>query len=145
MQMEILKKKKMKKIVKFIKLKEIDISSIRTECQYYDNTDFSRYIKTLGYDPVSKYHEDRKNLKDEIIKALSECDDFSIDYFSDDYSGDSCSLTTYKVEVESDKDLKKRKIKAQKAAKISILKSKKEKEENDKREYERLKKKFEKS
>ena len=133
----------MKKIVKFEKLEEIDISSINIESDKYDGTDFSRFIETLGYDPVKQYKEGRIALKKRIIKALNESDDFKIEYYEDEYHGNSCILTTFKVKIESEQNFKKRKAEAKKKEKENILKKAKEKAERELKEYERLKAKFE--
>lgn len=134
----------MKRKVEKIELKKINLDSTEVSLGHYDGSiDVDKYKEALGYDPVEKYFETKKELKASIISALSECDDFEIEYSTDDYWGSECTLTTFKIKVESDEELEARKEKASIAAKKAADKRKKEKEKKDKEEYERLKKKFE--
>jgi len=132
----------MRKIVKSIELEKFSIEADLVEGMYDDSIDNSKMNNNLGYDVAERYKEGKKALKEKIIKALKECDDFEVDYSECDHWGRECELVTYKIEVESDTDLEKRKKKASDSAKISAKKRKLNKELKDKEDYERLSKKF---
>ena len=133
----------MKKIIKAIELEKFSIETGSIVTEMYDSSkDMSKINEALGRDATKEYKDGRKVLKEKIIKALNECDDFEIDFSSDSYWGDECELITYKIEIESDKDLNARKRKAKRASVKAAKKRKELKELKDKEDYERLKKKF---
>jgi hypothetical protein len=126
----------MKKLVTFKTLEVIDLEGVEFNTYAYDGSSGSKdfregYIKT------------KKELKERIIKTLSECDDFDVSFSEDHYWGSECKLTTYKVDIESDEDFEKRKIKISKKNKKAAETRKKKAEEKEKEEYLRLKEKFE--
>jgi hypothetical protein len=124
-----------------ILLKTIDLSHIDLNLSSYINKD-GKPDPRLGYNIHKQFLEDRSKLKNELIEALKECDDFSIEYSTDDYWGNECELHTYKIEIESDKDFEERKRKANIASKKSQEKRKINKEKEEREQYEKLKKKF---
>ena len=132
----------MKKIIKAIELEKFSIESDMMINMFDDSADNSKMNKVLGCDVVERYKEGKKALKEKIIKALNECDDFEVNFSECDYWGNECELVTYKIEVESDKDLNARKRKAKRASVKSAKKRKENKEKKDKEDYEKLKKKF---
>jgi len=131
----------MEKLVKKIELENFSIEKDLI-VERYKGIDNSKMEKVLGYNVDNNYISNKNTLKEKIIKALTECDDFEIEYTECDRFGNECNLITYKIEVESDKDLKERKRKASISAKKSAEKRKKNKELKEKKEYERLSKKF---
>jgi hypothetical protein len=132
----------MKRKVKISELKKINMEGL-----YISNSAFDG---SLNEDDKDYYIDKKKETKQQIIDALNECDDFTVEFSTDDYWGNECNLITYKVEVESDEDLEKRREKQRirnkelaERRKRKKEKEEKEREENEKKEYERLKKKFE--
>jgi cell division ATPase FtsA len=132
----------MKRKVKISELKKINMEGL-----YISNSAFDG---SLNEDDKDYYIDKKKETKQQIIDALNECDDFTVEFSTDDYWGNECNLITYKVEVESDEDLEKRREKQRirnkelaERRKRKKEREEKEREENEKKEYERLKKKFE--
>jgi len=134
----------MKRKINVIELKSINLEHTSIVAEMFDvSVDRTKINKALNRNVTEEYKERKTRIKEDIINALNECDDFAFDFEADSYFGDETFLRTYKIEVETDEELEIRKKKASESAKKSAAKRKIAKEKKEREDYEKLKAKFE--